>query len=189
MKHIALYFGSFNPIHEDHVRVIESVRAHENSPDETWVVVSPVNPDKPANSLAPSEDRARMVEVATSGMSDVLVSRVEFDLPTLSYTFQTLRHLHEKYPEHRFSIITGTDVVNSIPTWEFSDEILSHHFYVVGRDGNINLDIREKISCTEIDPVGTMSATSIREQIKKGEKPSGISDDVYKYIVDQDLYI
>lgn len=189
MKHIALYFGSFNPIHQDHVKVIESVRTHENSPDETWVVVSPVNPDKPASSLAPSEDRAQMVELAVNEFEDVSVSRVEFELPVPSYTFQTLRHLHEKYPEYRFSVITGTDVVNSIPTWEFANEILAHHFYVVGRDGNINPDIREKISCTEIDPVGTMSATYIREQIKKGEKPSGISGDVYKYIVDQDLYI
>ncbi len=188
MKNIALYFGSFNPIHEDHKKVIEKVRSHTNAPDEVWVVVSPVNPDKPASSLAPSEDRACMVEIATSGMRDVLVSRVEFDLPTPSYTFQTLRHLHEKYPEYNFSIITGTDVVNSIPTWEFSDEILKHHFYVIDRDGNMDEEIFSKISCDLIDPVGSMSATLIREKIKNGEKPDCIDDSVYEYIVNKKLY-
>ncbi|MBP6854901.1 MAG: nicotinate (nicotinamide) nucleotide adenylyltransferase [Candidatus Pacebacteria bacterium] len=188
MKHIALYFGSFNPIHDDHKKVIQKVRNHENSPDEIWVVVSPINPDKPANSLAPSEDRAQMVELAVNDLDSVFVSRVEFDLPTPSYTFQTLRHLHKKYSDHKFSIITGTDVVNSIPTWEFADEILSHHFYVVGRDGNIDGEILAKISCTEIEPVGSMSATLIREKIKKGEKPDSIADGVYEYIVSKNLY-
>lgn len=189
MKHIGLYFGSFNPIHDGHIRVAERVLEQVNTPDEIWFVVSPENPDKPASSLAPEEHRAIMVEIATQDKEKIIVSRAEFDLPRPSYTYQTLRELHFQYPEHRFSIIGGSDVINTIPSWEYADEILQHHLFAVCRyEKGIDQELKSKINCTEITDVGTHSATSIRDAILENKTPAGLPEGVLEYIKKHQLY-
>ena len=52
MKHVILYFGSFNPIHKGHTALAEYV-LRQGLGDEVVLVVSPRNPLKPAADLAP----------------------------------------------------------------------------------------------------------------------------------------
>ena len=59
MKKVALYFGSFNPIHKGHIALGEYLL--ENSDvDELWYVVSPQNPLKKRTDLWDDELRYRL---------------------------------------------------------------------------------------------------------------------------------
>ena len=59
MKKIALYFGSFNPIHNGHIGLGEYLLEH-SSVDELWYVVSPQNPLKKKVDLWDDELRYRL---------------------------------------------------------------------------------------------------------------------------------
>ena len=50
MKHVVLYFGSFNPVHRGHIALAEWVAEHVGC-DEVVLVVSPKNPLKADDSL------------------------------------------------------------------------------------------------------------------------------------------
>ncbi|MCL6103013.1 MAG: adenylyltransferase/cytidyltransferase family protein, partial [Bacteroidetes bacterium] len=88
---IAIYSGSFNPIHNGHLAVAEAALA--DGFDEVWLVVSPHNPHKIETDLWSFEDRLKMVELALSKVSKVKVSDCENNLPRPSYTINTLEFL------------------------------------------------------------------------------------------------
>ena len=56
MRSIGIYGGSFNPVHFGHVGLAKWVIENTDL-DELWLMVSPNNPLKPANLLAPEDER------------------------------------------------------------------------------------------------------------------------------------
>ena len=104
MKHIGLFFGSFNPIHVGHLIVANSMLELTDM-DEVWFVVSPQNPFKERKTLLEDHHRMQMVRVAIDDNYRMRACDAEMHLPVPSYTVVTLAHLAEKYPDKRFSII------------------------------------------------------------------------------------
>ena len=60
MRRIGIYGGSFNPVHFGHVGLAKWVIENTDL-DELWLMVSPNNPLKPANLLAPEGERLAAV--------------------------------------------------------------------------------------------------------------------------------
>jgi len=52
---------------------------------------------------------------------------IEFKLPQPSYTITTLTYLKEKYPQKEFSLIMGTDNLESIDKWKNYEQILENY--------------------------------------------------------------
>ncbi len=100
---IGLFFGSFNPIHIGHL-IIANYMTNHTSLDQVWLVVSPHNPLKEKSDLINMYDRLEMAKLAIENAENIRVSDVELKLPQPSYTVDTLAFLHEKYPEHQFSL-------------------------------------------------------------------------------------
>ena len=105
---IGLYFGSFNPIHIGHL-VIANHILNETEIEKIWFVVSPQNPLKENNTLLNEYDRLHLVRLAVHDDNRIKSSDIEFNLPRPSYTSNTMAFLSEKYPDHKFSIIMGSD--------------------------------------------------------------------------------
>ena len=105
---IGLYFGTFNPIHIGHLIIADHILNTEII-NKLWFVVSPQNPFKKNVSLLNEYDRLHMVKKATEDDNRIKVSDIEFHLPRPSYTIDTLIYLKEKYSEHFFYIIMGSD--------------------------------------------------------------------------------
>ena len=114
---IGLYFGSFNPIHVGHLIIASHVLSN-TSLDELWFVVSPQNPFKKHSTLLNEQHRLTLVRAAIEGEKKLRASNVEFKLPKPSYTIDTLTYLAEKYPQHIFSIIMGSDSFQNIEKWK-----------------------------------------------------------------------
>ena len=112
MKNILLYFGSFNPVHKGHIALAEYA-AERGLCDEVVLVVSPQNPLKPSDALAPELDRFEMAEIACAASKypdRIKPSAVEFLLEKPSYTVRTLRYLRETHGhDMQFSILMGAD--------------------------------------------------------------------------------
>ena len=135
---IGIYGGSFNPIHFGHIGLAEWV-VENTDLDEVWLMVSPNNPLKDKNILTNEQDRLIKAKEAigengirkTTSGKRIVVSDFEFALPRPTYTANTLRALHEAYPENEFSLIIGEDNVAIFDKWREYQYILDHYRVLV----------------------------------------------------------
>ncbi|MET0395008.1 MAG: nicotinate (nicotinamide) nucleotide adenylyltransferase [Chitinophagaceae bacterium] len=166
---IGLYFGSFNPVHTGHL-IIASYMLNETDLERIWFVVSPQNPLKAAGSLLNEYNRLHLLRLATEDDNRMKVSDIEFTLPKPSYTAVTLAHLQEKYPEHEFFIIMGSDSFGNLHKWKNYEWIVSHYpIYVYKRPG-FDIDNSLKAQLTVMDaPLLQISATQVREWVRDGK--------------------
>src|SRR5699024_8910231 len=133
---IGLYFGSFNPIHVGHLIIANHIAYHTDC-EQVWLMVSPQNPFKKSGSLLNEYDRLYMTEMAIGNEPLLKVNKDEFSLPRPSYTIDTLTYLSEKYPQHQFSVIMGSDSYQNLSKWKNSDVLINNYsIYVYLRPGH-----------------------------------------------------
>jgi len=165
---IGLFFGSFNPIHHGHLMVASFIANHTDL-QQVWLVVSPQNPHKTQSSLLNEYDRLHLAQLAIEDDAQIKVSDIEFKLPKPSYTIDTLTYLEEKYPQHQFYVIMGSDSFQNLPKWKnFEALVKNYQFFVYRRPG---FEITEKYGAdvTYLEaPMLELSATLIRNNCKDG---------------------
>ncbi len=128
-----LFFGSFNPIHVGHL-IIANFMATQTDLNQVWLVVSPHNPLKKRETLAPDFDRLHLVQLAIEDNPNLRVSNIEFGLPKPSYTVDTLAHLKDKFPDREFVLIMGSDNLASLHKWKNYEVLLEYYqIYVYNR--------------------------------------------------------
>lgn len=166
---IGLYFGSFNPVHVAHLIIANHI-LNETSLDQVWFVVSPQNPFKNSSSLLNEYHRLHLVKLATENDKRIRASDIEFHLPKPSYTTATLAYLAEKYPEHTFSIIMGSDSFQNLHKWKNAEVIIKNYpIYIYQRPG-FPVDNSIEANITILDaPLLQLSATQIRQYVKEGK--------------------
>ncbi|MCF6139886.1 nicotinate-nucleotide adenylyltransferase [Flavobacterium sp. K77] len=189
---IGLYFGTFNPIHVGHLIIANHMAEHSDL-DQVWMVVTPHNPLKKKSTLLDDYHRLQMVFLATEDFPKIKPSDIEFKLPQPNYTVNTLVHLEEKYPSYEFSLIMGEDNLKSLHKWKNYEVILERHdIYVYPRisteEENVGFKNHPKIHLIDA-PVVEISATFIRDNIKKGKNIQPLLPaKVWEYIDHNNFY-
>ncbi|WP_299287980.1 nicotinate (nicotinamide) nucleotide adenylyltransferase [uncultured Mucilaginibacter sp.] len=187
---IGLFFGSFNPIHTGHL-IIASYMANHTDLEKVWLVVSPHNPLKKASDLINTYDRLEMAKLATENSDKIEVSDIELKLPRPSYTIDTLIHLQEKFPQHQFALIMGSDNLNSLQKWKNYEILLrDYQIYVYPRPGFEHTVFSNHFSVTVTDtPLIEISSTFIRKSItQKKNVQYFLPDKVLEFIESKNLY-
>ncbi|HCV87898.1 MAG TPA: nicotinic acid mononucleotide adenylyltransferase [Alphaproteobacteria bacterium] len=118
---IGLFGGSFNPAHEGHLHLADMAR-RQLGLDEIWWLVSPQNPLKPSDGMAPLRarlDGARHL-VASRRHIRVMAPEVEFGT---TLTHRTLLRLRQRCPRHRFCWLMGADNLVGFASWQRHDVI------------------------------------------------------------------
>lgn len=191
---IGLFFGSFNPIHVGHLIVANVVR-EQTELQQVWFVVSPQNPFKQTRHLLNEYDRLRMVERAIEDNYDLRACNIEFSMPKPSYTVDTLAYLGERYPQHHFHLILGSDNLTHFHRWKNYQTIIDHHIlYVYPRPAITTKEPREEVAQhanlhTVEAPLLNISATFIRRLAQQGQSIQYlVADPVAEYIRDRKLY-
>lgn len=187
---IALFFGSFNPVHVGHM-IIASYIVQNTEVDQLWMVVSPHNPHKEKKSLARDHDRLHLVRLAIGDHEKIQASDIEFHLPKPSYTIDTLTYLKEKYPKHNFHLTMGGDNLANFHKWKNYEQILEHHNIYVYQRPNYDLgplQHHEKVHIMDA-PLLQISASMIRKMIseKKSIKYL-VTEPVLEYLEDSNMY-
>ena len=192
MKLVGLFFGSFNPIHIGHL-ILANHFAEYTPMDEVWLVVTPQNPLKSKHSLLDNHQRLEMVYRATKDYPKLKPSDIEFHLPTPNYTIDTLVHLQEKYPEHRFALLLGEDNLRNFHKWKNYEVLLEHHpLYVYPRTGTTALPDAFK-NHPNIHPINApkieLSASALRQAIKEGKNIRPLMPpDSWTYLDEMNFY-
>lgn len=183
-----MYFGSFNPIHTGHL-IIASYIANNTLLEQVWFVISPQNPLKKGNSLLNEHHRKHLIDLSIEGEKKLKTSNVEFKLPKPSYTIDTLTYLSEKYPEHQFSIIMGSDSFANIKHWKNYEVLLKNYpIYIYERPGfaipgnpDSNITILQA-------PLLEISSSHIRELVYLKKSIRYLVPDIVKEAIEQHQY-
>jgi nicotinate-nucleotide adenylyltransferase len=107
--------GSFNPAHRGH-RKISLAAIAALGLDEVWWLVSPGNPLKTVEGMAPLPARVASARAAAR-RAPIRVTAIERELGT-RYTIDTLRALRLRYPGRRFVWIMGADNLAQFHRWK-----------------------------------------------------------------------
>lgn len=165
--HIALFFGSFNPVHLGHLSIAQHV-LNECDIDEVHFVLSPHNPFKSADDLWPLEKRWDLLNKSIASNPQFRASDIELQLETPNYTTNTLKHLESLQTGDTYSILMGSDTFSGLQKWQSPEHILSYPILVYPRiDSSFSADY-PNVKLLE-SPLFGFSATDIRRMIKEGQ--------------------
>lgn len=166
---VGLYFGSFNPIHVGHLIIANHI-LNESDLDRIWFIVSPLNPFKKTENLLNEYDRLHLVQKAIEGDLRLKASDIEFSLNKPSYTVHTLAYLEEKYPEHSFSIIMGSDGFQNLDKWKNPETIIATYPIIIYKRPGFEVDNKLNANITIMTaPLLEISSTHIRALIQAGK--------------------
>ncbi len=112
---VGLLGGSFNPAHDGH-RHVAQVALRALRLDEVWLMVSPGNPLKPVQGMAPFAARFASAARVARG-ARLRASDAEARLGT-RITWMTLRRLGQRFPAARFVFVIGADNLAQLPRWQ-----------------------------------------------------------------------
>lgn len=186
---VGLFFGSFNPLHIGH-KVIASYMSEFFDLQQVWFVISPQNPLKQKQNLLDQYHRLMIIRMEVEGNPKLSASDIEFNLPQPSYTINTLTYLKEQYPKNDFSLIIGSDNLKNFHKWKNYEQILADYsVYVYPRPGIEISDSHENIHIVDGVPQMEISASFIRESIKKKKDVSYlIPEKAWQYIDEMNFY-
>ena len=152
-RRIALYGGSFDPVHLGHTAVARSL-SELFALDEVLFIPAHVAPHKRGRRVTPALDRHAMLALATHDEPRFLISTVELDAPERPYTVETLAHFCEAAGRDgsRLFFVMGADSWEEITTWRGWERVLGMaSTIVVTRPGHgletehVTPSVRERI--------------------------------------------
>ena len=199
---IAVYSGSFNPLHIGHLAIIKHL-IEEAGFDKVYMIVSPKNPlkdgissdsarDRYKAALAavarhfssrPIESTERYIFSADSTTGKVKVDNIELTMPEPHYTIRTLDALKEREPVNSFTFIMGADNLADIRRWRDYTRILKGFGVAVFPRTGFDLDKTiQDLLCEDPEykiqifdaPMVDISSTQIREALASGQNISNL---------------
>ena len=197
MRKIGLMGGTFDPIHTAHIEIAKRAKEQYNL-DEVIFMTSGNPPHKKGQDVTDAMSRLEMVKVAIDGIDGFTASDYEVNKSEYSYSVNTLKWLHGKYPDAEIYFLIGEDSLDYIDKWYHPEEILELCTVLVyPRIGmeTLKRTLIEKQSVLGGDirvidaPVYGVSSTQIRNVIESGADATGLLDSrVYEYIRRNNLY-
>ena len=181
-RKVAIYSGSFNPLHIGHLAIIRYM-IEEAGFDMVYLIVSPKNPLKDSISSATGTERYKAaIEAVNRHFGErVYVDDIELTMPEPHYTIRTLDALKEREPENSFTFVMGADNLADIRRWRDYKRILKEFGTAVYPRQGFNLDKIKQDLLSE-DPAYNIniinagmvdvSSTEIRHAMSAGQNIS-----------------
>lgn len=194
-KRIGLYGGSFNPIHNGHIKVADTV-LELGLVDEVWFSVALVNPfkEKEKSNFADFAERADMVRLAIENKKNMSLITIEEKLGAPSKTIKTVTSLESlSGPNYEFHLIFGADTWNTIDKFYDHELIVNNYKIIVvcrpGYTASTKYDKLENVTFVNYDGL-KISSTLIRDNVRNGISiHEMVPSHVAKYIYRHRLYI
>lgn len=192
---VGCLFGSFDPPHRGHVAIADHV-LQAGRFDRIWLVVTPCNPFKQGQDITDDVHRLAMVRLAIAGHHGLEASGIEVGLPPPNYTVDTLAAMRERWPEHDFSLVMGSDNLAGLHRWKDHETILAkHEVWVYPRPGwaghlaEARHTQHQAVHLLPEAPLMDISATEVRSLVRAGmDTGSMLHPAVADYIRQHRLY-
>jgi len=189
MATIALFGGSFNPVHVAHQMV--ALFVIETMPvDEVWFAPTWRHPF--AKQLVDYEHRIAMCALAAGALGPrVKVSRIEEEVALApgfvsSRTLHTLEALHAQRPGDAWRLVIGADILGETDKWHRWDDVVRLAPPIVVGRGDLPLPPGAEHAGLAMPEV---SSTEVRARLAKGESALPlVPRSVMGYIAEHTLY-
>ncbi len=211
MPRIGLFGGTFDPVHDGHLQLAQAARI-ELQLDKVLLIPAADPPHKSNVEVTPFNHRREMLRLALAGANHLELCLIEDDLPTPSYTIDTVRYLQAKDNDNtELYFIIGADAFVDLMSWKSYQELLKRvTLAVASRKGFRSEKRLEEISDAlgyaredhvwrqghgfkdivfmKDSPV-EVSSSRIRELLGAGcVEIIGLNNDVFQYIQRNKLY-
>jgi nicotinate-nucleotide adenylyltransferase len=206
--------GSFDPVHEGHLKTAEAVRHALGAPYISLLPAarSPLKPESTADG-----HRLAMLQLAIADSPGLLVDDRELRRPPPSYTIDTLQALRSEIGASAPLVwVMGSDILTHLAQWKNWQTLAGlAHILVVDRpdtdwpttdevaDWLARLPSAASVDQLQCAPQGMLlrlalppqpfSSTAIRARLYKREtnstQPDGLPECVWRYILQHNLYL
>ena len=194
---IAIFGGSFNPIHSGHIEVA-NFAIKECNLKKVIFLPNAVPPHKTSASLVSADHRYNMVKLAIMGNSFFEVSDYEMKKTEPSYTVDTMRYMRSIYSAQLYFIV-GADSLYTLHLWKSYRELIREcNFIVADRNSSYGSDILMAVKNVEAlggrvellsMPKYDVTSTFIRQSLLCGKDVSAfLPPKVNHYIRENNLY-
>jgi nicotinate-nucleotide adenylyltransferase len=187
---IAIFGGSFNPVHIGHVAlVVHLIEAQKL--DKVYVIPAAQSPFKKNNMLVSDIHRLKMCKLAFKGIPQCEVLDVELKRTPPSYTIDTIQELISTKrvgTKDRLFLIVGQDQLSDFAKWKAPDAILAKATLLVAKRAGYHRE-SQKGSIFVDTPVFEVSSSDIRNRILTNQIVIHLlPHTVYTYITRHSLY-
>ncbi|MCL2485459.1 MAG: nicotinate (nicotinamide) nucleotide adenylyltransferase [Endomicrobia bacterium] len=194
MGKIAVFGGSFDPVHKAHVQIVKEALSSFDLKKVIFVIA--YAPPHKIKQHADIADRIEMLKLAleSEDPEKIEISLYEAEQQKKIYSYETLDHFKKLYPDDEICMIIGSDSLLDLPNWKNPEYLTSQYKFIVAKRPGVVIDKETKFleSCLFIDKeIADISSTKIRELINKGDNAvlDFIDEKVYDYIKEHKLYM
>lgn len=139
MENIAVFGGTFNPIHIGHFEMLNELNSL-GFIDKIIILPSKIPPHKEVDFLALPAHRLNMCYILSKMFPKALVSDLELKREGKSYTVDTIAELKRIYPDAKLYFAVGGDMLCSFNTWKDYAEIIKNTAIISFDRGNCDYD-------------------------------------------------
>ncbi len=197
MEKIVLFGGSFDPVTIEHINVIKSLSS-DSSVKKVIVIPTYLPPHKKASGTF-YQHKVDMLNLALKGIDKVEISLFEIEQKRAVYSWETISHFKELYPQNQLCFAMGTDMLYCFDSWKKPDFISQNATIILFRRSSDektilavkNFEQKYKKKVLVQDYISKdVSSTEIRVKNALDLDIGGLTDEsVIQYIKQKNLYL
>lgn len=177
MAKVILFYGSFDPIHQGHLKIAkDSLKLIKG--DKLYFGL---NKNSKTKNLAPFLKRKKMLEIAIQKEKQFDILNIKFDYTNLEETYNKIFAFCNKNDE--YYILIGEDQLLNLNKWHKFSFLKKHFKFIIARRENTEFDINSEYIYLDNKNYNISSS-----EIKKG-KYTNIDKNVKQYIIDNNIYL
>lgn len=195
MQQIIIFGGAFDPPHLGHKHVVSQVLERQIC-EQIWLL--PVGEHPFAKKMADDHHRLTMLELLFADLQTQFPSRItintyEIDKQGVGYTYDTLQHFSNKFPDSQFSFLIGSDNIASFHKWRNYQQLLDQFKFLVYPRKNhpIHNLLPGMVPLQNFSEI-EISSTQVKEALRQKREKDNLADlvgvPVADYIIKNGLY-
>ena len=192
MEYTAVFGGTFNPFHIGHYEMLGAL-CKCDSIKKVLVVPDRIPPHKECDFLASDGERAEMCRLACTDFAKAELCTLELERDGRSYTSDTIKDLKRLYPDDKFAIVCGGDMLATLDTWHNWRYIIENVSIFVFERGDVP-DFQKHLTRMRgfgaditvfNDPITVISSTLLRKRPIR----TMLNESVFKFILEKGVYM
>lgn len=189
---VGIFGGTFDPVHNGHVRAAECFR-DECGLDLVYVIPNST-PNLKERKVSPAEDRLAMLRLAFAGREreGFVISDLELRRGGVSYTCDTVAELRQLHPDAQLYLFFGDDWLEGLPRWKNVQYLLSNVTIALanrsGRDVSVQVQKLEEAYGATFHLL-TFRALEASSTARRAGEQSLCCEEVNRYIAEKGLYV
>ncbi len=195
MTKIAIFGGTFNPLHIGHYEMLSALQKDEEI-DKILLLPDKIPPHKECDFMADDETRIKMCTLAANDFSKAELCLIEFEREGKSYTYDTVKLLKQKYKGCELYFVCGGDMLVYFDKWYKYEELMKELSFIVFRRGDTNslefdfcVERFSKMGMNIIvkdEIITTVSSTELRKDLKALKH--FLPEKIYDYLSKKGIY-